>query len=284
MNSDQGMLFSIVMKLHPVQDGTIPATVGHQAHAAFLDTVKRADAALAEVLHHPSLPMKPFTVSPLLGVPKAQEGRVAVRAGKSYALRFTILYQPIFQQFMRRFLADGTRPTIRLGDVEFVIREVLVIPGSHPWAGYASLRDLWQAAEPEPRLTLDFASPTAFSRNTPDGKKRFLVLPLPEAVFDSLARVWNVWSADAFDRQSLRDALAERAMVAEHNIRTRMLHYQKHPQLGFVGRVSFDLRYLDEPHRRQCAALADFAFYAGTGYKTTMGMGQTRRVLAGSLT
>jgi len=30
-------------------------------------------------------------------------------------------------------------------------------------------------------------------------------------------------------------------------------------------------------HLKQAGALANFAFYCGTGYKTTMGMGQTRR-------
>jgi CRISPR-associated endoribonuclease Cas6 len=35
----------------------------------------------------------------------------------------------------------------------------------------------------------------------------------------------------------------------------------------------------NEAARCQLNTLADFAFYAGVGIKTTMGMGQTRRVV-----
>ncbi|HFD40722.1 MAG TPA: hypothetical protein ENJ31_12845, partial [Anaerolineae bacterium] len=68
MNSEQGMIYSIAIQLSPTRPGTIRATMGHQAHAAFLRAVKEADPALASVLHHPVLNQRPFTVSPLLGV------------------------------------------------------------------------------------------------------------------------------------------------------------------------------------------------------------------------
>ena len=45
---------------------------------------------------------------------------------------------------------------------------------------------------------------------------------------------------------------------------------------GFVGMCVYRLRGLSEQERRELTALANFAFYAGTGRKTAMGMGQTR--------
>jgi len=58
MNSDSGMLYSIVLKLVPTREATVRATMGHQAHAAFLLTVRESDPALAEVLHTPNMPVR----------------------------------------------------------------------------------------------------------------------------------------------------------------------------------------------------------------------------------
>ena len=94
--------------------------------------------------------------------------------------------------------------------------------------------------------------------------------------------------------------------------RSQMLDYGRYRQRGFVGTCQFhflediegDDSFLDddlpapweadledpppvypppvpgpleEERLREVNLLADFAFYCGTGYKTTMGMGQTRR-------
>jgi CRISPR-associated endoribonuclease Cas6 len=45
--------------------------------------------------------------------------------------------------------------------------------------------------------------------------------------------------------------------------------------IGFKGRVTYTYpRQIDAPTRQALNALADFGFFAGVGYKTTMGMGQ----------
>ena len=138
MNDNEALLYSIVLILTPTRETTIRATVGHQAHAAFLRTVRKADPALAEVLHAPNLPTRPFTVSPLQGVPRAHDGQVRLAAGQDYWLRFTVLYPPLFERFMARFLEGKGRPILRLGRTVLLIKEILSTPGSHPWAGYTS--------------------------------------------------------------------------------------------------------------------------------------------------
>ena len=42
----EGMLYSIVLKLVPTCETTIRATMGHQAHAVFLRTMREADPVL----------------------------------------------------------------------------------------------------------------------------------------------------------------------------------------------------------------------------------------------
>ena len=57
-----------------------------------------------------------------------------------------------------------------------------------------------------------------------------------------------------------------------------VLRFRRAPQVGFVGQVTYGLMAESEAARCQLNALADFAFYAGVGMKTAMGMGQCRRM------
>ena len=53
---------------------------------------------------------------------------------------------------------------------------------------------------------------------------------------------------------------------------------QRSKGMGFVGRAFFEVApKAGEDLARRVNALADFAFFCGTGKKTTMGMGQTVR-------
>lgn len=273
-------LFSIVLLLSPTEEAEIGATVGHHAHAAFLRAVEAVDPALSAALHAPDRSPRPFTVSPLRGVPPARGGTVRLSPERIVWLRITLLQPLLYERLMESLLRDDRRPLLRLGPATFWIREVRVTPGSHPWAGCASWADL-AAARPERELTLEFASPTAFSFGRTAWGHRMVVLPLPERVFASLARAWNAFAPPPLrvEPQALERYASEHVVIREiEDLNTRMLNFGGRPQIGFTGRVTYGLMGEDEVARRQLTMLADFAFYAGVGYKTTMGMGQARRV------
>jgi CRISPR-associated endoribonuclease Cas6 len=256
--------------------------MGHQAHAAFLRTIEESDAALAEVLHMPDLPIRPFTVSPLWGTPPARNGRLHLSPEETYWLRFTVLYPAIFQQFMTRFLRGEGRPVIRLGRALLLIKEILVTPGSHPWAMYTSWGQLAAQAQPAREVVLEFASPTAFGFGQKDWGKKIMVLPLPETVFGSLARSWNMLAPPPLqlDRQALRTYLDDNVVVKRiDSLDTQMLRFKRSMQVGFVGRVTYGLMGDNDIARLQLNMLADAALYFGVGYKTAMGMGQVRRIV-----
>lgn len=282
MHVTEGLLYSIALLLRPEREGTIRATMGHQVHSAFLKTIRRADKALADVLHHPSLPIRPFTVSPLLDLPPARNRRIAITPDQTYTLRFTVLLPEIFQQFMNRFLHGSGRPTLRLGRVTFQIHEILVTPGASPWSGYTTFAELVADAAPDPEVTLQFLSPTAFNLGQKEWGKQFHIFPEPKFVFESLLRTWNAFSPFPLPREPLIAYVTDHVVVKRYALESKMLHYPRHYQVGFMGSVTYGLMADDDEVRRQLNALADFAFYAGVGYHTTMGMGQTRRVLEGN--
>ncbi|MFZ5916082.1 MAG: CRISPR system precrRNA processing endoribonuclease RAMP protein Cas6 [Chloroflexota bacterium] len=283
MSNNHGTIHSLAVRLTPTRPATVRATLGHQAHAAFLQTVREADPALAEVLHAPQLPTRPFTVSPLLGVGQAQDGLVTVQPDEDYFLRFTVLYQPIFEQFMARFLTGKGRPVVRLGRALFVVREILATPESSPWAGYTSFGQLARQAQPQDEIDLDFGSPTVFSFGRQAWGLKMVPLPEPDLVFRSLWKRWNTFTfPELFLDEDLLAYVAENVVVKQYHIETRMQHFGRSPQVGFLGQVTYKLMGRGEQADRfrcQLNLLADFAFYSGVGYKTAQGMGQCRRVV-----
>ncbi len=277
-------LFSLVLLLSPAEEVKIGATVGHRAHAAFLRAIEAVDPALSAALHAPNRSPRPFTVSPLRGIPPARSGTVRLSPERTVWLRITLLLRPLYERLMESFLRDDQRPLLQLGSATFWIREVRVTPGSHPWAGYASWEELAAAAGPERELTLEFASPTAFSFGRKEWGHQMIVLPLPERVFGSLARTWNAFAPSSLqlEARTLKGYTAEHVVIKEiENLNTHMLDFSGRPQVGFTGRVTYGLMGENDSVRQQLTMLADFAFYAGVGYKTTMGMGQARRVARG---
>lgn len=276
-------LFSVVLVCAPIREVEIEATVGYQAHAAFLNAIRRADPHLSAMLHDPQVPIRPFTVSPLGAVPPVRDGLVRLDPARDYWLRFTILYAPIFQRFMERFLESEDRPVLHLHPAEMAVREILVTPGSHPWSGYTSWAQLVQDASQEPEITLQFVSPTAFSFGQKEWGKKIVVLPQPELVFGSLLRVWNSYAPPPLrlEEAGLRAYLEEQVVIRRiGGLRTRMLRLRGLPQVGFVGTATYGLMGENEVARLALNLLADFAFYAGVGMKTTMGMGQCRKLAA----
>ncbi|MGB9724517.1 MAG: CRISPR-associated endoribonuclease Cas6 [Chloroflexia bacterium] len=272
-------LYSLDIRLRPERPAVLPATCGHQAHAAFLEAIRKYAPDLADLLHTPRRRPRPFTVSPLLGMAGRREGEFAVSPERDYSLRVTLLDERLYVELMGRFLEEG-RPALRLGEVTFLIAQVLVSPGSSPWAGYTNWEAL-AAAGADSSVTLEFLTPTAFHLGQRPWGKRFHLFPEPLLVFRSLLRAWNGLcpASLAMEPASLEAYLKEDVIVQEMaGLRTVMWRYPRHLQIGFVGRVTYGFPGDERSLQQRLCALADFAFYAGVGYKTTMGMGQTRRV------
>ncbi len=334
-------LHALLLKLRPRESGTILPYAGQLTHAAMLHWFAEVDPMLASYLHEPNA-RRPFTCSSLW-FPNTHEVLTAQRANRRlslspnqiYWLRFTMLTDKLFRSFIKRFLqaeypsigGDLNLPRLRLGSVDFDVVEVVITSSEAnqqernvvSWSGSTTYSELVEQASTFDlksattwRLGLEFHSPTAFSNGQTDWGKQMYLFPDPERVFDSLARVWNVWAPSHFalDAQATQTYARDRVVVSDYELQTQRFHFDHYGQEGFTGRCIYvmkggewvysghvrsaeDLSMGDGQLRRSenllptmvgagltpvqaLHLLASFSFYAGVGYKTTMGMGQAR--------
>lgn len=273
-------LRAVVVNLIATNDGRIPLTHGALAHAAFLDLVRAADPDLASRLHDRNA-RQPFTLSPLRDLPPPRpDGRgYHLQSGRRASLRLTLLNPDLFAAFLQRLLVVGPRLRLHLGDVAFAVESVLGAPGSHPWAGYTTTGELRSRAGTEPCIHMVFASPTAVNLGARGpAKQRLELIPNPQHVFAALRSAWNQLTGDALP-PAFEQWVADYVFVREvRNWRTVIYQLKRGAYPGGYGDVTFEALDKNSPYVRLLNLLADFAFYSGVGTKTTMGMGQARRI------
>lgn len=269
------MLYSFYLRLRPLAPAHIEASQGQHAHALLLGLIHRSSPSLAKAIH--DLPgVKPFTVSPLFG---RFEGRASALLGllpeETYSIRVTALNADVFTAVLDGALKTAEQP-LRLEQAAFQLVQVQDVPGDAPLVRCQSYEELLETAPLEPGLRLHFMSPATFRTK----EARNLLHPDPRLLLQSWLAKWNAFSSVSVDTALIQHASALRPSFA--NVRVRSMLMGNHPELGFCGDVGY--RFAEDlapEHRRSLTALAEFSLYAGTGAKTTMGMGQSRRIANG---
>lgn len=277
------MLASVVMELRPVENtrsGRVPALGGRALHGIFLSLIARQSSILADRLHN-MIEEKPFTLVASSDSTAPLGGDIPSRSGQGcgWWLRATSFDDRLSQMLVGLVVSEIGALRLRNAELEAVgIQRSLQ---ESPWAGQSTFEELYNNGVARARaekgtnsIGLWFASPTAF--RLVDSRLN-MPLPWPHLVFQSLASKWNTFSSiplqidwPAFDRQ---------ISVARHRLETKMLDFGRYRQVGFVGECWYlidrkaGFRLLQALH-----TLADFAFYAGVGAKTTMGMGLVQRI------
>ena len=252
------MLLSVLLVLRASKQTSLETFSGKKLHGWLIHLVSRYDKEKAQELH--SSEEKPFTVSLLHPEPG------------TYWLRVTS-FEEVFSSMLEEML--GCVKEVKFGHDEYeVLRQH---SEGHTWAGRSTFDELYNdglylARKGERLVGLRFVTPTTFKLA---GSRLNMPLPWPRLVFQSLANRWNAFSPiplwidwPDFER---------RVTVAKCDVRTRLLDFGHFRQVGFVGECWF----LIDPQaklslRHALYTLAQFAFYAGVGRKTTMGMGMVR--------
>jgi len=247
------------------------AFAGRHTHALFLDIIRAVSPALAEKLHADTA-IRPFTVSPLLGVELAGGVKIQVRAGQRFLIRFTFLDDTIRAVFTDAMQKQRGK-NIMLDNVMFVLDSVKTSHGNLSLCSSHDPVDLLNISMPVRKISIRFFTPTAFRSQG----KRNVIFPLPVLVFGSWYARWQNYAGTAVT--DLSPAVFEEIRVSRYALLTRAVRFVSYQEIGFEGDCVFELpRQISDEDARCLNALADFAFYCGTGAKTTMGMGQTRRI------
>ncbi len=265
-------LYSVLLELQAQHEAHLPATMGHQIHAMFLQLLARTDQALSVRLHDES-GYRPFTLSPLLSGTIHENG-VVLSPGQIYQVRVTLLDGGTLWDRLGTLLLETGPVQVRLGEASFKVTRLISTEASDPtgWAARTSWEEL-VATPMRHSIMLSFASPTAFNISG----KFFALFPEPPLVWESLVRSWNSYAPDPLkiEKEALQDLLRHKVTVTGCSLSTHTLHYPKYTQKGFAGTCTYALLE-DGARAAQLARLAAFARFAGVGYKTTMGMGQVR--------
>src|SRR6266702_510829 len=287
-SSAPSRLYALLLRLRPMQAGTLMAFNGELVHGAWMHWLGRAapeQRMLEAEQHNVHLPVLPEKV---------------------YTLRITLLLGelfPLFHEALMRFhiaTNDGERqPFMQIGKQVFALEEVVLKPDDAGWTGFTSLGTLVEQArmlrmgKDEP-MRLEFATLTTFNRSSSKSKRygaHSARLPLTEYVFPGLARRWeDVASpelAGVVQRERIEQYVEDDGVIiADYELRTHTVKFTTHTQPGFVGKCTYALRGPDETVtkeapltvRQQLWVLGQLAFYRGVGYKTTMGLGRVRIV------
>jgi len=308
-------LYAFLLKLRPLEYGTLMPFSGELVHAAWLNWLRTATPDVASWLHEGNK-RRLFTCSSLqfpIPMPRILNAErdnthLPVDPEKTYTVRITLLLGELFPLFHEALMNFNTSVTgaarphfMLLGKRSFLLEEVIITnDDASGWTGFTSFSDLAEKAR-TPKLSkvqpliLEFASLTTFSRGNINNRlygNYFARLPWPLYVFTNLARRWqelapadltNIIQPERIERYIENDGM----IIADYDLHPHQVSFTNHMQPGFIGSCTYHLRGLDDAPtddaplsiRQQILLLAQLAFYTGVGYKTAMGMGRVRNLL-----
>jgi CRISPR-associated endoribonuclease Cas6 len=299
------MPHSLVLNLLPQSPISTNNLSGRHLHALFLDLVQSVDVELANTLHQ-QLSEKAFTLSPLqvewdswgnsespLGIRGHRGGRRsnlssssllqfqhdrAIPAGTPCWWRISLLDESLFGKLTHLFLSLSPKQPWHLGSADLQVTTVLGNPQpTQPWANFSTYAQIYEQAsdgisgdrpQDARKIHFLFCTPTTFRETQYD-----CALPTRDFVFHSLLRRWNHYSNIPFPK-----TIVQPIYPSFFDIRTEIVMDSRSKLIGCVGAMTFQIMGEVDPLTiKQINTLADFAFYAGVGRKTPMGMGIVRR-------
>ena len=240
---------------------------GEALHGLFFRILKRYSSDLASEIHSRE-EQRPFSLTPPVGDFELRHGYTIVPQGTTLTFSLAFLSEELLTASVSAFLS-----VLRDGRVLTLSRKPVVLQNLDLHAGsFSSFPKIFSSASATRAITLEFVTPTSFRKN-----EMQVVFPQPELVFSSLLRRWNAFSELKIPEEHA--VYFPLIKVSSYDLHTQLVHFSRYKIIGFKGRVEYELpEGSSEEFMQAVNALADFAFYSGVGAKTTMGMGQVRRI------
>jgi CRISPR-associated endoribonuclease Cas6 len=269
------MPLSAVISLEALTDARLDQFTGRGAHGFWFNRWREVDPALGDELHE-SNDAQPFTLSPLMGLPRGIRGKVQIKPGTTARFRITSLTDALSEAVQTKWL-DGLEGK---GTVE-IPQPKDEEPGV-PWrvtrveveaqAAYEAMSKVHLMNSVPPReWRLDFLTPTTFH-----GSNGHLPFPLPDSLVNSWMRRWNAFAPIALPKEELLEWSRGKLVVSSYKLQTLPAREGERLRVGCAGRLT--LRALEMPPYLRAAIdlLAHYASFCGSGSHTAQGMGQTR--------
>jgi CRISPR-associated endoribonuclease Cas6 len=257
-------LIGIQLTIKPTQDSTLPSNYTYWLHAWFLDQIRQIDPHLSAELHD-NQAEKAFTLSGFLGTTAPHNRNINFSNTNIYHCQITALHKTLCTA-LKNWQPPSTI-TLRNNTFQITQRQINL-----PATTYKAL---WDNTNLDDELNLSFLSATAFHKNG-----NHMPLPIPENLFHSYLRRWNIFSDYQFDPEEFLTWVREGVVLLRHNIRSSKVQPGKQGSVtGFMGSIQLGitnkaLYQVDFSHLAH--ALVAAAPYFGTGHKVTFGLGQTR--------
>lgn len=263
------MIASIILQLTAEQNGRIQGSTGRAVHAFWFNQWQQHNPALATTLHQPNQ-AKPFTVSPLLGLPRPRKGVTHVRPGDQAWVRFTTLHPTLTQHTLAHWLP--TLPSsIELAGIPWCIKNIALMPQEHEWAAQTSYAALRAAARPAQKWQFQLKTPLTIHISS-DG---YMPFPLPGSLLKSWHTRWHSYAPAPLPPIDLRH-VQDQLFVSGYRLNTVPVRHGRRVVIGCVGDITLRAGKLDAPTRRTIDTLARYATYCGGGSYTAQGMGNLR--------
>jgi CRISPR-associated endoribonuclease Cas6 len=266
------MLAAAVIRVAALEPGEINAATGRFVHGFWFQQWEQVDADLATELHAGQM-LRPFTLSPLMGLPRPRRGEVTVPPETEAWFRVTTLTPSLTEALTTAWL-PRLPERVHLGGLPWAVTGYTLDASEHPWAGqedFAAVAEAClMASPPARRWRLRFATPTAFH-----GAAGHLPFPLPGALIGSWLRQWQTFGSVRLP-ETLPEEVHAGLAVSSYNLKTVPVRDRKRITIGCVGRLTLYATELSKPARAALDLLARYAFFAGSGHRTTQGHGLTR--------
>ena len=261
---------SIVLYLQAIEDGVIRGQTGRAIHGLWFDHLP---PAIASSFH--GISPAPFSLSPLMGVSALKGGWLSIAKGDIAWFRVAMLEDEHGNAILDAWSANLPRE-IELAGIRW---QLISLQRDMLWQKTQSYRELADLPLPQ-KMSFKFLTPVTFNSGKSLGDKtNYLPFPLPDSLFKSWHKRWNAFAPPALRISKDLPSWARQALVVSYyRLKTVPVRHGKRVHIGCVG--EYALRFVDCPVniKKYFGWLARYAFYCGSGAKTTQGMGMTRLI------
>lgn len=256
---------AVNIELKALGDGVLPYSNALYIHGLFYRMIKPGSVEVAAKLHNIE-GIKPYTLSMLQGQKNAA-WELQFYRDSVYKFRATFLNDNYFIPFFESILIySKNQKVLNIGGLEFTVQSINLERNE-------SFDDILLSQVKEyKQFTLYFLSPTSFRV-----KGRNYLFPDVEHVFRSYMNKWNEYCPPglAIDVTRVED-ISLACFPVRYNLNTEIFDMGNYKVAGFRGSCTYEVEPKAEKETRLIIdCLLRFSRYSGTGYKTTMGMGQT---------